>query len=80
MFYECKALSNIDLSNFNTEKVTNMGSMFSLCDSLTSLNLSNFNSQNVIKIDEMFNGCTSLKKESVIVKDDKIIQELDKLN
>ena len=57
-----------------------MGSMFSLCDSLTSLNLSNFNSQNVIKIDEMFNGCTSLKKESVIVKDDKIIKELDKLN
>ena len=28
MFYECKKLTNIDLSNFNTNNVTDMGGMF----------------------------------------------------
>ena len=28
MFYECKSLTSIDLSNFNTEKVEYMAGMF----------------------------------------------------
>ena len=34
MFYECSSLTNIDLSNFNTQNVTNLGNMFNGCSSL----------------------------------------------
>ena len=34
MFYGCNSLSSIDLSNFNTQNVTYMESMFSGCNSL----------------------------------------------
>ena len=60
MFYNCKALTNLNLSNFNTEKVTNMSHMFEYCESLTNLNLSNFNTQNVNDMSDMFACCNSL--------------------
>ena len=43
LFFRCKLLSKIDLSNFNTQNVNNMRSMFDGCTSLTNINLSNFN-------------------------------------
>ena len=60
MFYDCKFISNLDLSNFNTQKVTNMKSLFSRCSSLSKLDLSNFNTQNVTDMNSMFDGCSSL--------------------
>ena len=36
MFNECKSLEELDLSNFNTSKVTNMENMFNNCISLNS--------------------------------------------
>ena len=60
MFYECNSLTNINLSNFNTENVTNMRSMFYGCKSLTNINLSNFNTQNVTNMSDMFFECKSL--------------------
>ena len=47
MFSYCKNLTDIDLSNFNTQNVTNMSHMFIGCASLKNINLSNFNTQNV---------------------------------
>ena len=38
MFYGCKYLKKINLSNFNTQNVNNMSGMFSLCESLTNIN------------------------------------------
>ena len=61
MFYECDKLTNIDLSNFNTQDVTNMRSMLSFCWSLTNINLSNFDTQNVTDMSDMFYECKSLK-------------------
>ena len=43
MFYGCKDITEIDLSNFDTSLVTLMDYMFYNCYSLSSLNLSNFN-------------------------------------
>ena len=60
LFYGCNNLTNLDLSKFNTQNVTNMSNMFYGCDSLTNLNLSNFNTQNVTNMDNMFNDCKSL--------------------
>ena len=60
MFYGCSSLTNIDLSNFNTNNVNNMGSMFSGCSSLTNIDLSNFNTNNVKDMGSMFSDCSSL--------------------
>ena len=65
LFYGCSFLRYIDLSNFNTENVTNMVSMFRECSSLENINLSNFNTENVSDIGAMFYGCNSLMKINV---------------
>ena len=39
MFDGCSSLTNIDLSNFNTNNVTNMSGMFNLCSSLNRKNV-----------------------------------------
>ena len=60
MFYNCSSLTSLDLSSFNTSKVTDMNSTFSNCSSLTSLALSNFNTSNVASMTSMFYNCSSL--------------------
>ena len=60
MFYECKNLTSLDLSNFKTENVEDMSYMFYGCSSLTSLNLSNFKTENVQYMSKMFYGCQNL--------------------
>jgi len=54
-----KALS-MDLSAFDTLKVTDMSEMFSNCSSLTSLDLSHFDTSNVTNMSSMFSECSSL--------------------
>jgi len=75
MFRNCNTLTYLNLSNFNTQNVTDMSDMFHCCYSLTSLNLSNFNTQNVTNISGMFSYCNSLKKENIITKDNKILNQ-----
>ena len=60
MFYGCKRLTSIDVSNFNTSNVTNMTGMFCDCSALTSLDASNFNTSNVTDMFALFAGCNSL--------------------
>ena len=60
LFYGCKSLTNINLSNLNTENVTNMRNMFGDCKSLKNINLLNLNTQKVINMSDMFSGCISL--------------------
>ena len=60
MFYKCSSLTNIDLSNFNTDNVKDMSCMFYKCSSLTNINLSYFNTNNVKDMSWMFYKCSSL--------------------
>ena len=60
MFAWCNSLTSLDLSNFDTSKVTDMNSMFYYCSSLTSLDLSNFDTNNVTNMSDMFHNCYSL--------------------
>ena len=60
MFYDCKALTSVDLQHFNTQNVTDMSWMFFDCWTLTSLDLKNFNTQNVTNMSLMFTGCSGL--------------------
>lgn len=60
MFILSGELTSIDLSNFNTEKVTDMSGMFWCCWKLTRLDVSSFNTVNVTDMSEMFWGCESM--------------------
>ena len=62
MFYNCKSLKKLNLSNLNTSNVTNMGGMFKGCKNLKELDLSTFNTNNVKYMYGMFSGCSSLNK------------------
>ena len=59
MFHGCHQLTSLDLSHFNTSKVTNMSKMFINCG-LSSLDLSHFTTDNVKYMNSMFHGCELL--------------------
>ena len=76
-FDECKNLTDIEgIENLNTEKVTNMGSMFSYCFALTSLDVSNFNTQNVEDMSYMFNVCIRLTSLNVSNFDTQNVKDM----
>ena len=56
MFSYCSSFISLNLSNFNSNKVTDMEYMFYNYSSLISLNLSFFNTNNVNNMDK----CCSL--------------------
>ena len=60
MFRNMSSLISLNLSNFDTSKVTNMSYMFFNTPSLTLLNLSNFNTSRVTDMGFMFYGMSSL--------------------
>ena len=60
MFYECICLENLDLSKFDTKKVTNMRNMFYNCQKLKNLDLSSFETAMVTNMESMFYNCILL--------------------
>ena len=67
MFYNCKDITEIDLTKFDTSLVTDISYMFALCESLKSLNVDNLNTAKVETFENMFYNCkglTSLNLES----------------
>lgn len=53
-------IEKIDLSGWNTSRVTSMRAMFYDCNGLTDLNISNFDTREVTDMADLFNGCYSL--------------------
>ena len=60
MFYDCYALTSLDVSKFDTQNVEDMSNIFASCEKLKSLNVSNFNTQNVKNMSLMFYNCIGL--------------------
>ena len=60
LFSYCSSLTSLDVTHFNTAKVTNMNSMFDSCSSLTSLDVTYFNTANVTGMNNMFYSCSAL--------------------
>ena len=60
MFRDLSNITYIDLSNFDSSKVTMMNYMFYGCTSLKSLSLSNFITSQVNTMKYMFYKCSSL--------------------
>ena len=61
MFFYCKYIKSIDLSNFNTEDVTDMSLMFINCFNLEEINFGNFKTSKVTNMEGMFESCIGLK-------------------
>ncbi|MBO5795636.1 MAG: BspA family leucine-rich repeat surface protein [Bacteroides sp.] len=54
MFYQCNALTTLNVSSFDTSKVTNMSYMFAECHNMAELDLSSFDFGEVTDFDGMF--------------------------
>ena len=78
MFYQCGALTSLDVTNFNTAKVTDMSLMFSSCTKLSSLNLYNFNTENVTNMLAMFSSCKNLA--TIYTSEKFVTTKVDNLN
>ena len=66
MFEAASRLNEINFGdNFNTEKVTNMGRMFTNTPVLVGLNLSKFNTKNVTNMAHMFGGMNAIENLSL---------------
>ena len=66
MFEAASRLNEINFGdNFNTEKVTNMGRMFTNTPVLVGLNLSKFNTKNVTNMAHMFGGMNVIENLSL---------------
>ena len=60
MFQGCVKLINLDISNFNTEHVTNMKKMFYECEKLENVDISKIVTDQVINSDYMYAQCFGL--------------------
>ena len=76
MFYECFSLKELDVSGFDTSKVTNMSSMFDGC-SLKELDVSGFDTSNVTNMSRMFMCCASLTELDVSGFDTSNVTNMD---
>ena len=77
MFWGCNALRSIDVSSFDTSKVTDMGYMFAGCWNVSSLEITNFNTSKVKKMDRMFGDCTNVTSLDVRYFDTSEVENMD---
>jgi surface protein len=62
IFYGCSSLTELNLSNWDTSKVTNMESMFENCKELITIKgIGNWDVSNVERMSNLFNYCFNLK-------------------
>ena len=61
LFFDCKNMTSVDLSGFDTSQTTNMYRMFGQCRSLEQLDLSSMNTSSAVNMRNMFFDCRSLK-------------------
>ena len=79
MFSGCSSLTNINLSNFNSNHVTNMRWMFFGCFSLINIDLSNFNTNNVTNMSDMFSLCKNLNNLDLSSFNTKNVNNMKKM-
>ena len=79
MFDRCSHITSLDLSHFDTSKVTDMNKMFMYCSSLTSLDLSNFNTSKVTNMYGMFSCCSHLTSLDLSHFDTSNVRHMNKM-
>ena len=78
LFYECNALTQLDLSNWDTSNIQYMIATFDGCNNLAELNCSTWNTGKVYNMQLAFYNCNSL--ETIPVRDwnTKTVMYMDK--
>jgi len=79
MFYGLSNIIYIDLSNFDSSKVTKMLKMFQDCTSVTSINLKNLNTSIVEDMRDVFVNCNQLKSIDVSSFNTKSVIKMNSL-
>ena len=80
MFYQCKALRNLDVSGFDTSGVTNMKQMFASCEALTTLSgLDVFDTSGVTDMTSMFSTCVALTSLDVSGFDTSSVTNMNRM-
>lgn len=80
MFSSCTSLETLDLSSFNTEKVTNMVTMFENSKHLRSLKLpKGFIGSSVIDLNATFKGCERLTELDLSGSNSENVKEMNEM-
>lgn len=79
MFSTCSSLASVDVSGFDTSKVTNMSDMFYDCSTLISLDLSRFDTSKVTNMSSMFKSCSSLVSLDVSGFDTSLVTNMNSM-
>lgn len=80
MFSSCTSLETLDLSSFNTEKVTNMSKMFVGSTNLRTINLpKGFIGSSVTDLRSMFKDCTSLTELDLSGSNSENVKEMNEM-
>ena len=78
VFYECSALTQLDLSNWDTRNIQYMIGTFSGCNNLTEINCSRWNTSKVYNMQVAFYNCKSLQTIPVRDWDTRSVMYMDK--
>ena len=78
LFYECNALTQLDLSNWDTGNIQYMIVTFDGCNNLTELNCSTWNTSRVYNMQLAFYNCNSLETIPVRDWDTRSVMYMDK--
>ena len=78
IFWGCSSLTNLDISTFNINNVTDMRAMFMECSFLAKINLSNFNMNKVKNDINIFFGCDKLLENNNNAKDKILLKYIKK--
>ena len=79
IFVGCSSLTSLDVSGFDTSKVTSMNGMFNGCSSLISIDVSRFDTSKVTSMDYMFNRCSSLISLDVSGFDTSLVTRMNSM-
>ena len=79
MFYDCKKLTSVDITNFVTKNIVDIAYLFYGCSSLPSVDLHNFNSKSIKVMVSLFEGCSSLTSIDLSVFDTRYVTHINHL-
>ncbi len=79
MFENCKFLSSLNLSYFDTPALESMQLIFFGCSSLTSVEISSFKTSKVTNMFGAFSGCTSLTSLDLSHFNTAALEEMDNM-
>ena len=77
MFSDCKNITSIDLSLFDSSDVTDMSKMFCQCINIEKLDLSFLNTSNLLKMNGMFYNCEKLKEIDLSTLDNPKVTDMN---